>query len=640
MTAVSTLEQARQLASAGEVERAREVLRAATAARLQLAGEHREWALLAEELGLVGVAEREFNLALRDDPDDRVALEHLVELALERGNLERAVNLLTRRVDLDPQDLANTQRLIDLLVDMGAEPRAHQVAQRARSLGLAVHVAVGDEATVAGQEDDEALTGPPPSLVASDADCARFLATFGGREDVYARQWFNPKTGQGGYAPVREPLTPRVLRQHFAGDVTLGVYPIRLDGTCLFCAIDLDLQRSVLADAQRHREVAQRVRQELAEATDVLRQMCATLGITPLVEDSGYKGRHFWIPLSEPLHAGRLVALGRALLSRLQPQVPPSFSLEWFPKASRPGSKGLGNLIKLPLGIHRRTGRRSSLLDDGGQPVARPFELLRTPPRLDEGGVTAALTALGGQTAQPPAADLVEASPSAAASTPHPPPVVDAAGRPFSAADFDRHPAFRQLFARCAVLAALRDKAIHQRHLTHDELVVLAHCLGHMPSGVAAFNYLLGLCPGAPAGALLKSPLRGNPISCPKIRARISHITATVPCNCIFPETSEIYPHPLLHLRGLSAEELAPLPPVPPPDAQVRRLLILRHRIRELQAEAQALADELIAQVRASAALRWELPEGVLALEEKDGIPELVWIPAAGENHGPPDCDH
>ncbi len=623
----AALHQVHHLLAAGALEDAREALRSATAARLQLAGEHREWGLLAEELGLPGVAEREFNLALRDDPEDRVALEHLMELALERGNIDRALNLLTRRVDLDPNDAALTQRLIDLLVDSGAEPRARALWQRARALGLAVHLSRRDEGAEETEEED--IAGPPPSLVASDADCARFLALFGGREDVYARQWFNPKSGQGGYAPVREPLTPRVLRQHFAGDLTLGVYPIRLDGTCLFCALDIDLHRGVLGEAQRHREVARRVREELASATATAVDRCRALGLRLLVEDSGYKGRHLWFPLTEPLHAGRLVALGRALLAHLTPHMPASCSLEWFPKASRPGAKGLGNLIKLPLGIHRRTGRRSHFLDDAGAPVARPFELLRSHPRLGEDDLTQALAALGERAAAEAAGEGEGLTPpaSAPAPQPQPPPVVDAAARPWTAADFERHPAYLRLFKGCAVLRSLRDKATSQRHLSHDEIVVLAHSLGHMPSGVAAYNYLLQLCPGAPAGALLKSPLRGNPVSCPKIRSRIPHITAHVPCNCGFPEAAETYPHPLLHLHGLSSEELAPLPATPPPEAQVRRLLILRHRLGELQREAAALADELTAHLRDSHSPRWELPEGILQLEERDGVPELVWVP-------------
>lgn len=615
------------LLASGALDQAREALRQITAERLREQGDHREWALLAEELGLVGVAEREFNLALRDDAEDRVALDHLVELAVERGNLDRGVNLLIRRVDLDPTDVRLTQRLVDLLVDAGAEPRAHQVAERARGLGLDVVVA-GAAEDVASEDADEGH-GIAAAVVASDADCARFLALFGGREDVYARQWFNPKTGQGGYAPVREPLTPRVLRQHFAGEITLGVYPIRLDGTCVFCALDIDLSRTALIEAQRQREVAQRVRQDLVAATAAALESCRGVGVAALIEDSGYKGRHLWMPLAEPIHAARLVALGRALLAALQPRLPASCQVEWFPKASRPGTKGLGNLIKLPLGIHRRTGRRSTLLDADGVVVARPFEHLRSHPRLEEAQLTSALAALGAVAAEAPEGEL--AAPPAAASAAAAPPVIDAAPRPWTAADFDHHPAYRRLLGRCAVLAALRDKASTQRHLTHDEMVVLAHSLGHMPSGVAAFNYVIGLCPGAPAGALLKSPLRGNPVSCPKIRARVPHITSRVACNCAFPQAAEVYPHPLLHLQGLAADELAPLPAVPPPETLVRRLLILRHRITELQRESAALTDELVAQLRGAGASRWEMPEGVLQLEERDGVPELVWVPTPGE---------
>ncbi|MEP0775259.1 MAG: hypothetical protein HRF46_12940, partial [Acidobacteriota bacterium] len=65
----------------------------------------------------------------------------------------------------------------------------------------------------------------------------------------------------------------------------------------------------------------------------------------------------------------------------------------------------------------------------------------------------------------------------------------------------------------------------------------------------------------------------------------------------------------------------------PPPEAQVRRLLILRHRLGELQREVAALADELTAQLRTGGSPWWELPEGVLRLEERDGVPELVWVP-------------
>ena len=57
-----------------------------------------------------------------------------------------------------------------------------------------------------------------------------FEALFSGREGVYARQWARP-SGEGGYTPVHEPLTPAVIRNHLLGTFTAGLYPIRLDGT-------------------------------------------------------------------------------------------------------------------------------------------------------------------------------------------------------------------------------------------------------------------------------------------------------------------------------------------------------------------------------------------------------------------------
>lgn len=619
---MSTIEHVRELASAGALEEAREALRHATAARLQVPGEHGAWGLLAERLGLVGIAEREFNLALRDDPRDRLALEHLVELALERGAFERAANLLERVLDLDPLDLASTVRLIDLYEGMGATPRAAAARQRAVAAGLQLPRAVAPEPE------------PPPSdaepAIPADADLVRFLAVFGGREDVYARQWYSPQKGEGGYAPVREPLTPRQLRQHFLGEVTLGVYPIRLDGTCLFCALDIDLTRAALEEAQRQQDLARLVREELRAATSEVAARLHAAGLPHLIEDSGYKGRHFWFFLAAPEPAATLVALGRAVVQLVAPALGPHLALEWYPKASRPGSRGLGNLIKLPLGVHRRTGRRSVLLDPQGNPLARPWEAIRQQARLDRETILRVIDAA--RAAAQPEADEEAPVPEAeeglqSAGTP---PATVPARTAWTAADFDASPSFRRLFAGCEVLALLRRKAETERRLTHEETVVMTHTFGHMPGGVAALNYLLGLCVNVPRTAFLASPLRGNPISCPKIRARIPDTTARCRCACTFPDSPEHYPTPLLHLHGLTQEELAPPPAQPLPEDEVRRLLLLQHRRRELEQEIASLRATLVAVLQARPERRWALSEGTLELVESDGIADLRWTPRAG----------
>jgi hypothetical protein len=68
--------------------------------------------------------------------------------------------------------------------------------------------------------------------------------------------------------------------------------------------------------------------------------------------------------------------------------------LEFFPKQASVKGKGLGNLIKLPLGIHRRTGRRSQLLDDQGAALADPLGELRAVSRCPRTTVYAAIERL------------------------------------------------------------------------------------------------------------------------------------------------------------------------------------------------------------------------------------------------------
>src|SRR5947209_372874 len=70
-----------------------EIERAANA-RLDERGGHGEWARLAEEAGLVNLAFRERQLAVRDDPDDADAAFQLAQHYRERGDTRRAAGLL------------------------------------------------------------------------------------------------------------------------------------------------------------------------------------------------------------------------------------------------------------------------------------------------------------------------------------------------------------------------------------------------------------------------------------------------------------------------------------------------------------------------------------------------------------------
>ncbi|MBF0469365.1 MAG: DNA primase, partial [Desulfamplus sp.] len=86
------------------------------------------------------------------------------------------------------------------------------------------------------------------------------------------------------------------------------------------------------------------------------------LGILPLLEYSGHKGYHFWYFFSQPVDASKV----KSFLTRIAEPVNPDisgFDLEVFPKQDKLGSKGFGNLVKLPLGIHRKNGKPSFFME-------------------------------------------------------------------------------------------------------------------------------------------------------------------------------------------------------------------------------------------------------------------------------------
>ena len=104
------------------------------------------------------------------------------------------------------------------------------------------------------------------------AKIALFRSLFRGRDDVYPRRFESRRTGKSGYAPacanewVRGvcekprikcaecphrrflPVTDNVVRWHLSGQdddgqsFVAGVYPMLLDETCFFLAVDFDKQ--------------------------------------------------------------------------------------------------------------------------------------------------------------------------------------------------------------------------------------------------------------------------------------------------------------------------------------------------------------------------------------------------------------
>lgn len=117
----------------------------------------------------------------------------------------------------------------------------------------------------------EASDSPPPvsdtpvtNASSPAAKIALFRSLFRGRDDVFPKRWENLKTGKAGYAPARAnewapricgkpkvkcgdcphsaflSATDDVIDGHLRGHHTVGVYPLLMDDTCWFLAVDFD----------------------------------------------------------------------------------------------------------------------------------------------------------------------------------------------------------------------------------------------------------------------------------------------------------------------------------------------------------------------------------------------------------------
>lgn len=610
---METLEEVRASIVEMDITSARETLEAFLAPRTRQRGEHHEAALMAVELGMVRIALRELNLALRDRPEHPDTLRELAALHRDRADRRGELGALERLEALGVLEHDEGERLSAL-----------------RGLDEAPsHVEHEKSDTDTAPSDDDL----PAMMTPDDADLVRFWHLFAGREDVHARQWFQPGRGVG-YSPIRQPLTPSLLRAHVEGAVTLGVYPIRLDGTVTFFALDLDITRNAIDHARGDLERTRRLRRMVHKRGLVMqRHARERFGLELVLEDSGYKGRHLWGFLRDPLPASLVHRFVVALASALAPEEA-ELQVEAFPRQGRVEAGGLGNLIKLPLGIHLRSGRRASLLGEDGRADDSPWETLQRARRHERDEILRLLDVLRGLPT--PAAPTPDDAPPWPMPAPLPPEA------PFTEVDLETHPEVSTLLEGCAVLKALAQRALEHRRLDHDERIVLRHTFGHVASAVPAVNYLFSRCPEIPAQEFVQRPLRGSPISCPKIRKRIPDVTASVPCHCVFPTRPEHYPTPILHLdearaRGrLDRETLSTRDEDEParavlPEELARTYLHLRERIERLEHERDEVRRTFLTALERFPDRTLHTAEGDWFVRDEEGMPVLCWRPLDGE---------
>ena len=93
-----------------------------------------------------------------------------------------------------------------------------------------------------------------------------------------------------------------------------------------------------------------------------IKEESKNLGLNPVIEFSGSKGYHFWFFMDRKTSATAIRIALKAIVETVISDLS-CFDLEIFPKQDYLTGKGFGNLVKLPLGLHKLSGKRSFFLD-------------------------------------------------------------------------------------------------------------------------------------------------------------------------------------------------------------------------------------------------------------------------------------
>lgn len=171
---------------------------------------------------------------------------------------------------------------------------------------------------------------------------------FVNRDDCYAVQQ------KKGYLSIKEPVTKRLIQSHLLGSITIGLYQLLGEMVKWACC---DFDKNTLEDFEN----AKRLFNSFKE-----------VGYHPLMEMSGggeYKC-HIWI------FADTAAEIMEEFLDDIcaKTQIYPH---EVFPKQVNVTEGRFGNLVKLPLGVHMKTGKKSYFLDDDFNEIKTSEEVVK-----------------------------------------------------------------------------------------------------------------------------------------------------------------------------------------------------------------------------------------------------------------------
>ncbi|HBW34449.1 TOTE conflict system archaeo-eukaryotic primase domain-containing protein [Desulfosporosinus sp. BICA1-9] len=314
-------------------------------------------------------------------------LEKYQALLLENGNLKEEITNLQTKLGVSEHRAILDGRSDNVFVDsLFPTPDTYTEVSN--------HVSEGNTL----QSNINSMSDPKDKI-------ELFMSLFKGRDDVFAKRWENKKKGTSGYSQCclnewktelcRKPkvkctacsnkayarLDEKAIGDHLRGrgNLVAGIYPLCLDDTCHFLAIDFD-------DGEWQKDISQ------------LREVCSEFDFPIAIERSrSGNGAHAWIFFESPIAATLARKLGSALLTyamNKRHEITFKSYDRFFPNQDTMPMGGFGNLIALPLQKAARSHNNSVFIDDNFEPFKDQWEFMTTLRKLSEDDVESLISKL------------------------------------------------------------------------------------------------------------------------------------------------------------------------------------------------------------------------------------------------------
>ncbi len=545
---------------------------------------------------------------LSNNPNHQEAIQEKLKLLKNMGKTDEYIELLQYHINVQPQNAMLYQLLFDCYLQNGMLDKSQELETEARLSGIELKQSYVQTINDSDPKPKSEIAFENPLFIES------FLNLFRGRENSHARQWVSAN-GKSGYNPVQEPLTHAKIRGHLMGLYTLGAYQLSLQNRVKWIVFDIDITKEHLADIHDPQFDAW-IQEGFFNILTNIKKVLDLYQIEALYEFSGFKGYHVWLLFQSEINAALAKNIAQKLASQFEIGAYP-INLEVFPKQVRISKSSYGNLVKLPGGIHKVTGLRSYFvsLEKGQLQPIQILDAIYSAKTIDTEAVMQLVHAI-----QPDMTDVL-GKPDELIQEINGIETGDTLKDPLS------NPQWIYLKEQCFALRSIISELETKKFLNANQKKIITYTIGTFPQGNDMANALLKKSTNWQSSDFLKSSLKGNSMSCNKIRKLLSIPSDNDLCNCDFSDLHPAYDSPMLHLERYNHSRALP---AQNQKSQLRETvsiyLDIKQKYQEYQIELKNLETQIYFLFDEIGVSEFDTGFGILKLTKKENNKTLSLI--------------